>query len=160
MIQSTPRSQDLSPELPGPTPKQSCQGSKTTSGAGVTYPAGEEGLEMGTGSAWLWTFQKGLPRTWIWYFSSPIAWAEVNTKGHWEELLPPPVTAPAWPSSCLHNPCTVNITKLNRLLATWMRGQIQINITMTPRALKYKHFIGRLLKSLLKPSPFPPKHYT
>ena len=75
-------------------------------------------------------------------------------------LLAFPVTAPAWPSSCLHNPCTVNITKLNRLLATWMRGQIQIHITMTPRALKYKHFIGRLLKSLLKPSPLPPKHYT
>ena len=51
-------------------------------------------------------------------------------------LLLFPVTVPACPSSCLHNPCTVNITKLNRLLATWMHGQIQINITMTPRALK------------------------
>lgn len=57
MIPSIPRSQDLRPELPGPTQKQSCHGSKTTfcwegvMTREVTYPGGggiQRGLESYT----------------------------------------------------------------------------------------------------------------
>ena len=60
-------------------------------------------------------------------------------------LLVFPVTAPAWPSSCLHNPCTVNITKLNRLLATWMPGH-----QYDPKNLEVKAFYRNTSKIIIK----------